>query len=173
MAIEYLIIFFARICDVSLATVRMIMVVKGKRYPAAAIGCIEASIYIAALSRIMSNITDPWKILAYGLGFGCGTLLGSFIEEKLALGHVALEVIPTEESQAELLKAMRTMGYGVTVVEGKGMTGVKMVMLVSADRKTLPTLMSLIEEFSPGSFVTVTDTRSVRGGVLPTRTVMK
>ncbi len=169
MIIEYILIFLARICDVSLATIRMILVVKGKRYPAAAIGFVEASIYIAALSRIMKNISDPWKIVAYGCGFACGTLLGSFLEEKLALGHVALEVIPDSDSQAELLKAMRTMGYGVTVLTGEGMTGEKMVMLVSADRKTLPTLMSLIEEFSPGCFVTVLETKSVRGGVLPYR----
>ncbi len=169
MFIEYLIIFVARICDVSLATVRMILVVRGKRYPAAAIGFVEASIYITVLSRIMKNITDPWKSVAYGLGFASGTLLGSLIEEKLALGHVALEVIPSGDSQDELLKALRTMGYGVTVLTGQGMTGEKMVMLVSADRKTLPTLMSIIEEFSPGCFVTVLETRSVKGGVLPYR----
>lgn len=173
MFLEYILIFIARICDVSLATVRMILVVKGKRYPAAAIGFIEASIYITALSRIMKNINDPWKIVAYGLGFACGTLLGSFIEEKLALGHVALEVIPNPGTQDELLKAMRTMGFGVTVLTGEGMTGEKMVMLVSADRKTLPTLMSLIEEFSPGCFVTVLETKSVKGGVSPYRRMTK
>ncbi len=91
------------------------------------------------------------------------------IEEKLAIGHVALQVIPQEECQEELLAAMRTMGYGVTVLEGKGMTGPKMVMLVSADRKTLPRLTSLIEEFCPGCFVTVLETRAVRGGVIPYR----
>ena len=169
MLVEYIIIFVARICDVSLATIRMILVVKGKRYPAAAIGFVEASIYIAVLSRIMQNISDPWKIVAYGMGFGCGTLLGSFLEEKLALGHVALEVIPNNDSQDDLLKAMRTLGYGVTVLTGEGMTGEKMVMLVSADRKTLPTLMSIIEEFSPGCFVTILETKSVKGGVLPYR----
>ncbi len=171
MFVEYLLIFVARIVDVSLSTVRMLLVVRGRRYPAALIGFMEASIYITALSRIMANIRDPWKILAYGLGFASGTLLGSVLEERLAIGHVALQVIPHEDSQEELLAALRTIGYGVTVLEGRGMTGPKMVMLVSADRKTLPRLTSLIEEFSPGCFVTVLETRTVRGGVIPYRRI--
>lgn len=169
MAIEYLIIFVARICDVSLATVRMILVVRGKRYPAAFIGFVEASIYVTALSRIIKNMDDPFKIVAYGLGFASGTILGSLIEEKLAIGHVSLQVIPKEDGAEELLQALRTSGYGVTVLDGHGMTGSKMVMLVSADRKGLKRLMSLIEEFSPGSFVTVLETKTIRGGVIPYR----
>jgi uncharacterized protein YebE (UPF0316 family) len=166
---EYLLIFFARVCDVSLSTIRMLLVVRGKRYPAAAIGMVEATIYITALGRVMKNMSDPWKILAYGLGFASGTLLGSFIEERLALGHVSLEVIPPDESADELLKALRTAGYGVTVLTGYGMKGEKMVLMVSTDRKSLPRLTAIIEEFAPNCFMTVLETRAVRGGVTPFR----
>ncbi len=169
MLAEYCLIFFARVVDVSLSTVRMLLVVRGRKYPAAAVGFLEATIYIAALSRIMKNLNDPLKMLAYGLGFASGTLLGGFLEERLAIGHVALQVIPTEGTGDELLKALRTTGYGVTVLEGQGMTGPKMVFLVSTDRKTLARLTSLIEEFSPGSFVTVLETRDVLGGMIPYR----
>ncbi len=169
MLVEYLLIFLARVCDVSLSTIRMLLVVKGKRYPAAAIGMVEASIYITALGRVVKNINDPWKVLAYGLGFASGTLLGSAIEERLALGHVSLEVIPSEEHGEELLKALRTAGYGVTVLTGHGMKGEKMVLMVSTDRKSLPRLTSIIEEFAPDCFMTVLETRAVRGGVTPFR----
>jgi uncharacterized protein YebE (UPF0316 family) len=169
MFVEYLLIFLARIVDVSLSTVRMLLVVRGRRYLAAATGVMEATVHVAVLSRIVTNVRDPWRILAYGLGFASGTLLGRVLEERLSMGHVSLQVIPHEDSQDELLAAMRTMGYGVTVLEGRGMTGPKMVMLVSADRKTLPRLTSLIEEFSPGCFITVLETRAVQGGVIPYR----
>lgn len=169
MLLEYLLIFCARVLDVSLSTVRMLLVMRGKRYPAAAIGFAEASIYIAALSRVMTNLDDPLKILAYGLGFASGTLLGSVIEERLAIGQVAVQVIPTEGTAGELLAALRTTGYGVTVLEGAGMTGPKALFMVSTDRKTLPRLTSLIDEFSPGSFVTILETRQVLGGVMPYR----
>ncbi len=171
MPLEYLIIFFARVCDVTLSTVRMLLVVRGKRYPAAAIGMVEASIYITALGRVMRNINDPWKVLAYGLGFASGTLLGSVVEEWLALGHVSLEVIPPEENGEELLRALRTAGYGVTVLTGHGMKGQKMVLMVSTDRKSLPRLTSIIEEFAPDCFMTVLETRAVRGGVTPFRSM--
>lgn len=169
MALEYLLIFFARVCDVTLSTVRMLMVVRGKKYPAAAIGFLEATTYIIILQRIMKNLQDPWKILAYGLGFASGTLLGGFLEERMAIGHVSLQVIPSETYGDDLLKALRTTGYGVTVLEGKGMTGTKMVLLVSTDRRTLQRLTSLIEEFAPGSFVTVLETKDIVGGVIPYR----
>ena len=167
LAVEYLIIFLARICDVSLATVRMLLVLRGRRYPAAGIGLLEASIYVGALSRVMKNMDDPWKILAYGLGFASGTIIGSIIEEKLAIGHVALQVIPSEGMAEELLSVLRTAGYGVTVLQGRGMTGPKEVLLVSTDRKPLPRLSSIIEEFAQESFVTVLETRSVQGGIFP------
>ncbi|HOB29854.1 MAG TPA: DUF2179 domain-containing protein [Bacillota bacterium] len=169
MFLEYILIFAARVCDVSLSTLRMIMVVRGKKYPAAAIGMVEATIYIAALGRVMTNINDPWKMLAYGLGFATGTLLGSTIEERLAMGHVSLEVIPPEETAEELLKALRTAGYGVTVLTGYGLKGEKMVLMISTDRKSLPRLTEIIEEFAPDSFVTILETRAVRGGVTPYR----
>jgi len=167
--LEYILIFAARVCDVSLSTLRMIMVVRGKKYPAAAIGMVEATIYIAALGRVMTNINDPWKMLAYGLGFATGTLLGSTIEERLAMGYVSLEVIPPEETAEELLKALRTAGYGVTVLTGYGLKGEKMVLMISTDRKSLPRLTEIIEEFAPDSFVTILETRAVRGGVTPYR----
>ncbi|MGI6667175.1 MAG: DUF2179 domain-containing protein [Bacillota bacterium] len=167
--LEYLFIFLARICDVSLATVRMLLVLRGRKYPAAGIGLLEASIYVGALSRVMKNLDDPLKILAYGLGFASGIIIGSVIEEKLAIGHVALQVIPAEGMAEELLSVLRTAGYGVTVLEGRGMTGPKEVLLVSTDRKTLPRLSSIIEEFAPESFVTVLETRNVQGGIFPYR----
>lgn len=169
MLLEYLMIFAARVCDVSLSTVRMLLVVRGKRYPAALIGFVEASIYIAALGRVMRNVNDPFKVFAYGLGFASGTMLGSLIEERLALGHVALQVIPKDDSGDKLAETLRNAGYGVTVLEGQGMTGRKAVLLVSTDRKHLPGLTSIIDEIAPGSFVTVLETRAVLGGVLPYR----
>jgi len=78
-----------------------------------------------------------------------------------------LEVIPPEENAEELLRAVRTAGYGVTVLTGHGLKGPKQVLLVSTDRKSLPRLAAIIEEFAPDSFMTVLETRAVRGGVTP------
>jgi uncharacterized protein YebE (UPF0316 family) len=169
MFLEYFLIFFARVCDVSLSTLRMMLVVRGKRYPAACIGFVEASIYIIALTRVVRNIDDPLKILAYGLGFSSGTILGSFIEERLAIGHVSLEIIPNDGNADQIITAIREAGFGVTAIEGKGMTGEKTILFVSLDRKALPRLNSIIQEMSPGCFVATLETRSIYGGVIPYR----
>ena len=108
---EYLLIFFARVCDVTLSTVRMLLVVRGKRYPAAAIGLVEASVYITALARVMKSIDDPLKVLAYGWALLPEPALAV---EKASPRHVSLEVIPPDENAEELLRALRTAGYGVT-----------------------------------------------------------
>jgi uncharacterized protein YebE (UPF0316 family) len=68
----------------------------------------------------MQNISDPIKVLAYGLGFASGTLLGGYLEERLAIGQVTCQVIPSNGTADDLLKALRTTGYGVTVLQGQG-----------------------------------------------------
>ena len=166
MLIEYLLIFLARVCDVTLSTVRMLLVVRGKRYPAAAIGLVEASIYITALGRVISNIDDPLKVLAYGLGFASGTVLGSMVEERLALGHVSLEVIPPDENAEEASQGIKNCGIWGYRSYGLRDEGPKKVLLVSTGRK-LPRLTAIIEEFAPDCFMTVLETRAVRGGVTP------
>ena len=162
---EYLLIFFARVCDVTLSTVRMLLVVRGKRYPAAAIGLVEASVYITALARVMKSIDDPLKVLAYGLGFASGTLLGSVVEERLALGHVSLEVIPPDENAEELLRALRTAGYGLPSYRLRD-EGPEEGLLVSTTAK-LPRLTAIIEEFAPDCFMTVLDPGGSRGNTFP------
>ena len=77
----YLFIFVARVLDVTLATVRMLMVVQGRKVQAGIIGFFEVTVYVTALSQVMSSLNDPWKILAYGLGFSCGNVIGIEIED--------------------------------------------------------------------------------------------
>jgi hypothetical protein len=93
----YLLIFFARLADVSLATFRMIMVIRGKRIIAACIGFVEATIYILAVGKVLSAMNNPLNILAYALGFATGNYVGIFLEEKMALGSIIVQVILEHE----------------------------------------------------------------------------
>lgn len=169
LVLEYFLIFLARVVDVSLATFRMLLVVKGKKYPAAGIGFLEASIYIAALTRVLRNMDDPFKILAYGLGFATGTVLGSLLEEKVALGLATVEVVPQQGREAELETRLREAGFGVTVLAGRGLRGERPVLMLSCDRKSVPAVDEIIRDVAPDSFVTILETREIRGGVVPYR----
>ncbi|MFW5647915.1 MAG: DUF2179 domain-containing protein [Candidatus Alkaliphilus sp. MAG34] len=159
----YLLIFLARLTDVSLATIRMIMVIRGKRIIAACIGFVEAGIYILAVGKVLSAVKNPLNILAYALGFATGNYVGIFLEEKMALGSIIVQVI-SENGVERLVEKLRNNGFGVTVVEGCGREGVRHLLNVTLQRKNLSKLYGIIDDHDKKAFVTVTDARAIRGG---------
>ncbi|HHV78744.1 MAG TPA: DUF2179 domain-containing protein [Firmicutes bacterium] len=167
MLLEYLFIFCARVCDVSLATVRLLMVVRGKRLQAAMIGFVEVTIFILALQRVMSNLSDPFKLVAYALGFATGNYTGSLIEEKMALGIQTVLVILKQGCAEAVATVLRSAGYGVTSLEGKGKEGTREILMVTAQRKRLGRLVDTLREADPEAFITILDARSALGGYVP------
>ncbi len=159
----YLFIFFARVTDVSMATVRMIMVVRGRRKQAAIIGFFEIIIYILAIGKVLSGLDNPINVIVYALGFATGNYMGVFFEEKMALGDIIVQVI-TDHEIMKLVDRLRNEGFGVTVFEGYGRQGIRHLINVTLARKSLSKLYSVIDEHDKNAFVTVMDTRSIRGG---------
>lgn len=159
----YLLIFLARLTDVSLGTIRMIMIIRGKRILAACIGFAEASIYILAISKVLSAMNNPLNVLAYALGFATGNYVGIFLEEKMALGNIIVQVI-SEHEVTELVEKLRDNGFGVTMIEGYGIKGTRHLLNVTLQRKKLSKLYGIIDNHDKKAFVTVTDARAIRGG---------
>ncbi|MGI6486082.1 MAG: DUF2179 domain-containing protein [Tepidanaerobacteraceae bacterium] len=157
----YLLIFLARVIDVSCATVRTLMIVKGNKLQAALIGFFEVIIYITALNQVIGTLDKPLNLIVYALGFAAGNYVGSFVEEKLALGLMTVQVV-TEN--IGLSKHIRDNGFGVTVLEGRGKEGFRQLLIISLSRRDLPRLMKLIDELDKDVFVTVLDTKVSRGG---------
>ena len=160
-----LFIFFARIFDVSFSTIRVLMLTKGKRGLAAFLGFFEVIIYITALGRVVQELNSPLKILAYALGYSCGTLVGGFLEEKLAVGLALVQIIPKNHSR-ELIAALRTENFGVTVLEGEGRTGPRSILNITLRRQKIPQLKTIINRIDPDSFFTIFDARSTKGGYI-------
>lgn len=160
----YLFIFSARICDVSLATVRMLMVMRGQRLYAALIGFFEVIVYIVALGKIFANLNNPLNLIFYAAGFATGTVVGSLIEEKLAVGTLTVQVI-TMNAPLELTEKLRKDGYGVTVIEGQGREGTRYILQIILQRKHVHELRKLIDEWDKCAFWTIFDARSTRGGI--------
>lgn len=161
----YLFIFCARIVDVSLGTLRMLMVVRGRRVYAGAIGFFEVIIYITALDRIFDNLDNPLNLLFYAAGYATGNIVGSFIEEKLAVGILTVQVI-TMKAPLELTEILRAKGYGVTVIEGQGREGTRYILQIIMQRKNIPKLRKEIDSWDTDAFWTVFDARSTKGGVM-------
>ncbi|MFA7411968.1 MAG: DUF5698 domain-containing protein [Tissierellaceae bacterium] len=160
----YLFIFFARVTDVSLATVRMLMVVQGRKLQAALIGFFEVGIYITALGKVVNSLNNPMNLLSYALGFACGNYLGIIIENKIALGNLAAQIILKISGNDDLIKILRENGFGVTVLEGQGLEGTREILNVIINRKDLLNLKKIVYEFDKNAFITVNNINPISGG---------
>ena len=158
-------IFLARVVDVSVGTIRIILLVRGKRFAAGFLGFLEALVYIFALGFVINRLNNPLNIIAYCFGFAAGNVLGSFIEERMAMGYTTVQVI-TLSNPRELCLYLRELGYGVTVWEGEGREGRRLVLNILLKRKDLPSLLKIIDEWDFKAFVTILDARATKGGIL-------
>lgn len=163
-----LLIFCARIMDVSIGTIRIIFVSKGSKVLASFLGFFEVSIWLLAISEVMKHISDPACFFAYGLGFGSGNYIGITLEEKMALGLQAVRIV-THDTIDVLTMALRDAGYGATVMKANGAKGEVNIILSIVPRKKVREVLDLARGIDPNVFVSVQDIRSVNSGWIPGR----
>lgn len=164
-----LLIFLARIMDVSLGTIRIIFVSRDLKYLAPFVGFFEVLIWLLVIRQIMlSDGNNAACIVAYAAGFASGTFVGMYLENLLSFGRVLIRVITRKEA-GELVKYLRSSGYGLTCVNATGATGpVKLVFSV-VERHDIPRIVQIIKQFNPNAFYTIEDVRFVSENVLPFR----
>ena len=158
-----LLIFLLRVTDVSMGTVRMIMIMRGMRRWAALIGFVEVSIWVVAISRVIGNLDTVWNVVGYSGGFATGTLLGMWIENKLALGHADVRIISMTKGR-EIAEIIRRAGYGATQLQAEGQSGPVYVTSVVAPRKQVADIVRLVNKVDATAFVTIEETRHVVRG---------
>lgn len=164
----YLFIFFARVIDMSLDVFRLLSLTRGYAMRAAVIGFVEVTVFVLALGAVFSGgLTDPVKIIAYAGGFATGNLVGSYIEEKMAMGYIVTQVFPAKYCCDELINRLRNKNFGVTMITGEGKTGPRDILLVTSKRKDQPELLKIFNEVAPEMFFNISDIRSIHGGIFP------
>jgi uncharacterized protein YebE (UPF0316 family) len=159
-----LLIFLARICDVSIGTMRIIFVSKGKRNIAPILGFFEVLIWITAISKIMQNLDNYVNYIAYAAGFAAGNFIGMIIEEKLAMGILMIRVFANEKG-SELVQTLNMSGYGATVVEGYGARESVHLIYTIVQRNELSKVLEIITLFNPKAFYTIEDIKAVNEGI--------
>lgn len=160
LALDLIFIFVLRTIDVGIATVRIVLIGRGRRAMAAGLGFVESLIWVVAVTRVLSGLDDPLRMVAFAAGFAAGTYLGSLVEEWLAIGQALLRVVaPVETDQVAPL--LRTNGFGATVVNGDGMDGEVRLTLAVVPRRKVSEAIALINHSNPDAFVTVDQTVSV------------
>ncbi|MEG3054912.1 MAG: DUF2179 domain-containing protein [Methanoculleus sp.] len=161
-----LFIFFARICDVTIGTMRIIFVARGMKMVAPILGFIEVFIWIIAIGQIFQNLTNPLNYLAYAAGFGTGNYVGMLVEERLAMGLSLIRII-TPRDATDLINYLRAAGYGVTVLDAQGKQGPGKVIFSVIKRKNIRDVENAIHEFAPKAFYSVEDIRRAAEGTFP------
>jgi uncharacterized protein YebE (UPF0316 family) len=165
-AILPLMIFLARICDVSIGTVRVIFVARGFRGYAPVLAFFEVLIWLMAIGQIMKNLNNVACYVAYSMGYATGTYVGIWLEEKLSLGKVIVRVI-TRKDATELVQCMRASNFPVTAIDAEGETGNVKVIFTIIRRQMLPRMVAMIKQFNPNAFYSVEDVRFVSEIALP------
>lgn len=157
----FLLIVVARIADVSMGTLRVAFIARGRKYLAAACGFVEVLIWIVVVSRILGGEKSWLAYVAYATGFASGTLVGMFIEERLAVGWSLVRVI-TSSPVGEFMQQLSAAGFGVTRQDADGARGPVQVLVILMPRRRLTEFQPLLRDFDPAAFYTIEDVRHAR-----------
>jgi uncharacterized protein YebE (UPF0316 family) len=161
-----LLIFTVRVMDVSLGTMRIIFLSRGRKIVAPALGFFEVLIWLLAIGQIMQNLNNPVTYVAYAAGFATGNFVGIYLESKLAIGTLIIRII-TPKDTGELIAQLHSTGYGVTSVDGQGAVGRVKLIYIIIKRKDLADVAGIITRCHPKAFLSIEEIRSASEGVFP------
>lgn len=153
-------IFLARICDVSISTLRIIFVLNSRKPVATILGFFESLIWLVAIGQIFQHINNPVTYIAYAGGFATGTLVGMLLEERLALGRVVVRIM-TQKPAAKLVDYLQGHNFRYSMVKAESEEGIVDVVFTVLKRDRLPELLAVIESYNPKAFYTIEGVKKV------------
>jgi uncharacterized protein YebE (UPF0316 family) len=157
------VIFLLRVMDMTLDTLRVLMVMRGRKGIAWGLGFFQAAIFILAITRVLSNLNNPLNVIGYAAGFATGNVVGMWIEERLAIGHIHLSIFSPRRGAA-LVERLRTDGYAVTELSGRGKDGMVSLLHCNILRKNVERVNRIVKEVDEEAFITAEEIRPVRRG---------
>lgn len=156
-------IFFLRVTDMSLDTLRVLFVIRGRRPLAWILGFMQSALWVIAITSVLNNLDNLWNIVAYASGFASGNVVGMIIEERLAIGHSHLRIISSRRGNA-IVEAVRAAGYAATEVAGRGKDGTVTLINCSVRRRDISKVQKEIFKEDPDAFVTLEEIRPLHRG---------
>lgn len=157
-------IFFGRICDVTLGTLRIIFVSKGEKYKAPIVGFFEVFIWVVIISQIFSQANSLIAYIAYAAGYAAGNYVGILVENRIAFGYQLLRVY-TKKEALELIKVLNSKDIGATFVKGEGAVSQVHIVEIVIGRKSLNEVIGIISDFDSKVFYLVEDIRYKKEGI--------
>ncbi len=161
-----ILIFLARILDVSIGTLRIVFLNRNMKFLAPLCGFFEILVWLIALNQLMQDLSSWVHYVSYAAGFSAGTYIGMYIESRLAMGLLSVMII-TQKDAASLLQKLKKEHFGLTQVGAQGVQGKVRLIYLIIRRKDLPRVADILSTHQPGAFSIVNDVRDVGGGVFP------
>ena len=161
-----LLIFGARICDVTLGTLRIIFISKGKKTLAPFVAFFEVLIWIIVISELLSHANNFFSYVCYAGGYATGSYVGMYVEERLAIGIQLLQAY-TKKPVQELILQLNQANFGATLIHGEGVNGPVTIVQTIVNRKNIAKAESIVNQFDPDVFYVLSDTKTVQRGIFP------
>jgi uncharacterized protein YebE (UPF0316 family) len=156
-------IFMLRVFDMALDTLRVLVVMRGRKLPAWFLGFFQAGIFVLAISNVLRNLDNPLNMIGYAAGFATGNVVGMLIEERLAIGHIHIRIVSSRFGTA-IAEKLREDGYAITEISARGKDGMVSVLNCSVLRKNVTKVHRQVNTIDPDAFITAEDVRPVRRG---------
>ena len=172
---EAFIILVAKIVEVSVSTLRIILIGKGYRKPGTILALVEILLWVFIASNVINGLKEaPMRGIYYSIGFATGVYLGSIIEDKLGVGKILIQSIVMREDSQDVLNALRDAGHAVTSVDAHGKYKERVMIMVFAKRKNKKNIIHLIKEADDDALIVTNDVSMVSGGFIsPWRRLIK
>lgn len=158
-----LLIFVLRVINQSLDTLRILVMMRGRKLASWILGFAETTIFVVALSTVINNLDNVLNIVAYAGGFATGNVLGLMLEKRLALGHILIRVISPKRGSA-IMETLRKDGFGVTEIPARGKDGAVTLLNLSIRRKDVDKVRQIVQEVDDSAFITGEEMRPIWRG---------
>ncbi len=164
----YFIIFFGKILEVTVSTIRMVLINRGERVKGTMVAFFDSVLWLLITGTVLEGFQeDPMRMVVFALAFAVGNYMGSWFEDKLAFGLSSVQVIVPEGPQSvELADSLRKDNFAVTVVKGTGRNGNRDILMLHLKRKRIAEAVTLVNTMLPGAVVVVNDSKIISGGYI-------
>lgn len=165
--LELFLIFFAKIIEVTISTLRLILINKGYRNYGVVLALVEIFLWVFVASSVIMGLSEsPMKGVAYGLGFAAGVYLGSTLEQKIAVGKVLIQAVVPHDKGLLITDKIRALGYGATTLEAFGKDSKRMVLMVFANRRDSKNVVKEIKAMDDKAMIISSETSNLSGGYM-------
>lgn len=166
--ILYFVIFFSKVIEYALSTLRLIIVANGKKGLGAFLQGIICLIWVVVTGAVVTDVLeDPMKIVMFSLGSAVGSWLGSYLEEKLAIGNIMLTIIVDNELEEKMTEAIRDNGFAVTSMTANGKDKTRTVLMIMVPRKKRRKVVSIIKAIDKEVMIISENASFIHGGYIP------